>query len=85
MLTSLVRFSKRIMTALVNKTAHPFERAALDGLLIKRFFYCPAFEIYGGQSPAPPVLAALTRPQVSRASTTMCVSPFPSRRLTSAP
>lgn len=37
------------MTDLVNKTAHPFERAALDGLLIKRFFYCPAFEIYGGE------------------------------------
>ncbi|KAL8286144.1 hypothetical protein RQP46_004632 [Phenoliferia psychrophenolica] len=32
----------------VNKTAHEFERAALDGLLIKRFFFCPAFEIYGG-------------------------------------
>ncbi|KAK4702119.1 glycyl-tRNA synthetase, partial [Phenoliferia sp. Uapishka_3] len=32
----------------VNKTAHEFERGALDGLLIKRFFFCPAFEIYGG-------------------------------------
>ncbi|KAI5476497.1 glycyl-tRNA synthetase [Pseudohyphozyma bogoriensis] len=32
----------------VNKTAHAFDRAALDGLLIKRFFFCPAFEIYGG-------------------------------------
>ena len=35
----------------VNKTAHEFERAALDGLLIKRFFFCPAFEIYGGECP----------------------------------
>ncbi|ORY50183.1 hypothetical protein BCR35DRAFT_310751 [Leucosporidium creatinivorum] len=32
----------------VNKTAHAFERSALEGLLIKRFFFCPAFEIYGG-------------------------------------
>ncbi|GAA5842716.1 hypothetical protein JCM11251_002331 [Rhodosporidiobolus azoricus] len=32
----------------VNKTAHPFERASLESLLIRRFFYAPAFEIYGG-------------------------------------
>lgn len=32
----------------VNKTAHPFERAALEGLAVRRFFYCNAFEIYGG-------------------------------------
>ncbi|KAM0792538.1 Glycine--tRNA ligase 1, mitochondrial [Microbotryomycetes sp. NB124-2] len=32
----------------VNKTAHPFERSSLESLLIKRFFYCNAFEIYGG-------------------------------------
>ncbi|KAM0755670.1 putative glycine--tRNA ligase GRS1 [Meredithblackwellia eburnea MCA 4105] len=35
-------------STVVNKTTHPFERAALDGLLIRRFFFCPAFEIYGG-------------------------------------
>lgn len=34
----------------VNKTAHPFERSSLESLLIKRFFYCNAFEIYGGES-----------------------------------
>ncbi|BGP14007.1 hypothetical protein JCM10213_005592 [Rhodosporidiobolus nylandii] len=33
---------------IVNKTAHAFERASLEQLLIRRFFYAPAFEIYGG-------------------------------------
>jgi glycyl-tRNA synthetase len=37
------------VSAEVNKTAHTFERSALEGLLIKRFFFCPAFEIYGGE------------------------------------
>ena len=37
----------RTMTA-VNKTAHPFSKSNLEELLIKRFFYAPAFEIYGG-------------------------------------
>ncbi|KPV76006.1 uncharacterized protein RHOBADRAFT_26231 [Rhodotorula graminis WP1] len=32
----------------VNKTAHAFERASLESLLIRRFFFAPAFEIYGG-------------------------------------
>ncbi|BGP06170.1 Glycine--tRNA ligase 1, mitochondrial [Rhodotorula toruloides] len=30
------------------KDAHPFERSQLESLLIRRFFYAPAFEIYGG-------------------------------------
>lgn len=30
------------------KDAHPFNRSDLEGLLIKRFFYAPAFEHYGG-------------------------------------
>lgn len=34
----------------VNKTAHAFERASLESLLIRRFFFAPAFEIYGGAS-----------------------------------
>ncbi|PKI84822.1 glycine--tRNA ligase [Malassezia vespertilionis] len=34
--------------ALVQKDAHPFERAQLEGLMTKRFFYTQAFEIYGG-------------------------------------
>jgi glycyl-tRNA synthetase len=36
------------MASVVNKTTHPFSKAALDDLLLKRFFYAPAFEIYGG-------------------------------------
>ncbi|KZT70552.1 glycyl-tRNA synthetase [Daedalea quercina L-15889] len=32
----------------VNKTAHPFERSRLESLLLGRFFYAPAFEIYSG-------------------------------------
>ncbi|KAG8948559.1 Glycine--tRNA ligase 1, mitochondrial [Tulasnella sp. 408] len=32
----------------VNRTAHPFTRGALEDLLSRRFFYAPAFEIYGG-------------------------------------
>jgi hypothetical protein len=31
------------------KDAHPFSRSQLEGLLIKRFFYAPAFEHYGGE------------------------------------
>lgn len=37
----------------VNKTAHAFERGSLESLLIRRFFYAPAFEIYGGESLSP--------------------------------
>ncbi|KZT02831.1 glycyl-tRNA synthetase [Laetiporus sulphureus 93-53] len=32
----------------VNRTAHPFDKARLEALLNRRFFYAPAFEIYGG-------------------------------------
>jgi len=32
----------------VEKTAHPFDKANLEALLSRRFFYAPAFEIYGG-------------------------------------
>jgi glycyl-tRNA synthetase len=35
-------------TATVNKTAHAFDKARLDSLLNRRFFYAPAFELYGG-------------------------------------
>jgi len=34
----------------VNKTAFPFAKTRLDALLNRRFFYAPAFEIYGGES-----------------------------------
>ncbi|KAF8192386.1 glycine-tRNA ligase [Mycena galopus ATCC 62051] len=36
------------MTTAVNKTAHTFDKTRLDALLNRRFFYAPAFEIYGG-------------------------------------
>ncbi|KAH8109450.1 glycyl-tRNA synthetase [Phellopilus nigrolimitatus] len=32
----------------VNKTAHTFDKTRLDALLNRRFFFAPAFEIYGG-------------------------------------
>ncbi|KAJ7595690.1 hypothetical protein C8J56DRAFT_1001720 [Mycena floridula] len=32
----------------VNKTAHAFDKARLEATLSRRFFYAPAFEIYGG-------------------------------------
>lgn len=32
----------------VNRTAHSFDKTRLEGLLNRRFFYAPAFEIYGG-------------------------------------
>ncbi|EIM83849.1 glycyl-tRNA synthetase [Stereum hirsutum FP-91666 SS1] len=32
----------------VNKTAHPFSKGQFEALLNRRFFYAPAFEIYGG-------------------------------------
>lgn len=32
----------------VNKTAHAFDKSRLEALLNRRFFYAPAFEIYGG-------------------------------------
>ncbi|KAG1734206.1 glycyl-tRNA synthetase [Suillus paluster] len=32
----------------VNKSAHAFDKSRLDALLNRRFFYAPAFEIYGG-------------------------------------
>jgi glycyl-tRNA synthetase len=45
---SASRSQKSRTMATVNKTAHPFSKTNLEELLIKRFFYAPAFEIYGG-------------------------------------
>ncbi|KAK8844025.1 glycine-tRNA ligase [Kwoniella newhampshirensis] len=36
------------LTAPVNKTVHAFDKGVLDALLARRFFFAPAFEIYGG-------------------------------------
>ncbi|CAD6573336.1 MAG: Glycine--tRNA ligase 1, mitochondrial [Tremellales sp. Tagirdzhanova-0007] len=35
-------------TSPVNKTAHAFDKSVLDATLSRRFFFAPAFEIYGG-------------------------------------
>ncbi|KAF9230805.1 hypothetical protein BU15DRAFT_56870 [Melanogaster broomeanus] len=43
-----VRFAHSNMSNEVNKSAHPFDKSRLDALLNRRFFYAPAFEIYGG-------------------------------------
>ncbi|KAJ7620987.1 hypothetical protein FB45DRAFT_928051 [Roridomyces roridus] len=40
-------YSERTMSS-VNKTAHAFDKTRFDALLNRRFFYAPAFEIYGG-------------------------------------
>ena len=37
----------------VKKDTHPFDRAALEAILLRRFFFAPAFEIYGGKLPLP--------------------------------
>jgi hypothetical protein len=37
------------LTTPVNKTAHEFDKAILDATLTRRFFFTPAFEIYGGE------------------------------------
>ncbi|KAJ6551809.1 hypothetical protein B0H19DRAFT_1158993 [Mycena capillaripes] len=42
-----LEYSTAIMST-VNKTAHAFDKTRLDALLNRRFFYAPAFEIYGG-------------------------------------
>ncbi|KAN0082800.1 hypothetical protein V8E55_008595 [Tylopilus felleus] len=42
------RFKHTDMSTPVNKTAHAFDKARLEALLNRRFFYAPAFEIYGG-------------------------------------
>lgn len=34
--------------SVVNKAAHSFDKTRFDALLYRRFFYAPAFEIYGG-------------------------------------
>ncbi|KAF5391113.1 hypothetical protein D9757_003066 [Collybiopsis confluens] len=45
----VVRFaSTKPAMSSINKSAHPFDKTRLDALLNRRFFYAPAFEIYGG-------------------------------------
>lgn len=35
-------------SSVINKTAHAFNKTEFDSLLSRRFFFTPAFEIYGG-------------------------------------
>ncbi|CAE6415541.1 unnamed protein product [Rhizoctonia solani] len=42
------RMSSAEAPSVVNRAAHPFDKAQLDTLLTSRFFFAPAFEIYGG-------------------------------------
>src|SRR5258706_12550193 len=46
----LVRLFRKMSstTKTINKATHPFNRTTLEALLSRRFFYAPAFEIYGG-------------------------------------
>jgi len=41
------RFQSSMVTQMT-KSVHPFDKARLEALLNRRFFYAPAFEIYGG-------------------------------------
>ena len=45
---TLTTTTRNMSTQTVKKDAHPFERSQLETLMIKRFFYNQAFEIYGG-------------------------------------
>jgi hypothetical protein len=42
------RFKAHMANIPVNKSAHPFDKTRFEALLNRRFFYAPAFEIYGG-------------------------------------
>lgn len=41
------------LAAPINRTAHEFDKGQLDAILSRRFFYAPAFEIYGGKLSSP--------------------------------
>ncbi|TFK34655.1 hypothetical protein BDQ12DRAFT_689338 [Crucibulum laeve] len=44
----LIYRSSSNMASEVNRTAHAFDKTRFEALLNRRFFYAPAFEIYGG-------------------------------------
>ena len=70
----------------VHKTAHPFDKARLEALLNRRFFYAPAFEIYGGPPPVAPLRStSLTPPQQASPACTTTARPAPPSRPTSSP
>ena len=67
----LARFKHTDMAKPVNKTAHPFDKARLEALLNRRFFYAPAFEIYGGPRLASLSILLADTSQASQGCTTM--------------
>lgn len=73
----------------VNKTSHEFNKTNFDGLMLKRFFYAPAFEIYGGQYLVDrPFLASPTRFGLSSpppSSTSLTYGPHPEEPSTFKP
>ena len=82
------RFNHTAMAKPVHKTAHPFDKAHLEALLNRRFFYAPAFEIYEGPShPFSLADAERTPPHTRQASqgytTTAHPGPQPSTITTS--
>jgi len=47
------------MASQLNKSTLPFDKTRLEALLNRRFFYAPAFEIYGGAKSCTSVLRSL--------------------------
>lgn len=39
----------RIYSKMSNRVAHSFDKAKLEAVCLRRFFFAPAFEIYGGE------------------------------------
>lgn len=68
---AIFRRSKADMANIpVNKTAHAFNKVQFEALLNRRFFYAPAFEIYGGTLrvfPSPASVLLQRRADVSNA------------------
>ena len=74
---------RRTMASQVDKTAVPFDKTALEVVLNRRFFYAPAFEIYGGAWPITCGGLHTEAPQVPLGSTTMALQAPRCRRTSS--
>ena len=81
------RFKHTDMSTPVNKTAHLFDKARLEALLNRRFFYAPAFEIYGGAQTVPGFMTQplLTDPTQASQDSTTTAHPDPRSKRTSSP
>lgn len=84
---SWARFHHTDMANPINKTAHPFDKARLEALLNRRFFYAPAFEIYGGTNTtcALPRSSPTDPPTQASQVYTTTVPPGPLSKPTSSP